>query len=57
MRQADTVPSGKRYAEPAEEGPLVKTAGGDQGQAAGRGNTDVISYHVISFTIATRCHY
>ena len=51
------MPSGKRYAEPAEEGPLVKTAGGDQGQAAGRGNTDVISYHVISFTIATRCHY
>ena len=53
----DTAPSGKRDAEPAEEGPLVQTVGCDQWQAAGKEHTAVISFHVISFTFATRCHY
>ena len=48
------MPSARRDAEPAEEGPLVQTVGWDQWQAAGKGHTDLISYHVISFTFATR---
>ena len=45
------MPSGKRDAEPAEEGSSVRTVGCDQWRAAGKEHTDVISYHVISFTL------
>jgi len=47
VRQVDTVPSARRDAEPAEEGPLVQQLGGISGGQQGRDT--LISFHIMSY--------